>query len=281
MSNPNLITKEELHQKLGDVKIIDASWYLPAQNRNGRDEYEQARIPGAAYFDIDRISDQSSNLPHMLPTPSAFEEAASKLSISETDEIVVYDGPGLFSAARVWWTFKIMGAENVRILSGGFDRWKDDASLLVETDAPKAVAKASFKAEFDSSKVCNLRFLKENLKLGEHLVLDARPFDRFTGKAPEPRKGLRSGHIPGSKSLPASQLIKDGILRSDVELEEIFAGLKISKSMPLVTSCGSGVTAAIISLALTSVGHENNKLYDGSWSEWGANEDVPIAMWEG
>lgn len=277
--NPFLISQDELANNLDSFKIVDASWYLPAHGRDGKKEYETARIPGAVFFDIDGISDTSSALPHMLPAPENFAEMVGRLGISAEDKIVVYDGLGLFSAARCWWSLRVMGAKSVRILQGGFDRWKE-AGLPVDKSKPSTPTATKFVAEFDSEKVRNLLEMNQNIKNGDSLVLDARPYQRYTGEAAEPRAGLRSGHIPGSRSMPASDLVKDGTLLPVEALREKFTELKLDANQHITTSCGSGVTAAIITLALASIGFEKLALYDGSWSEWGADETVPVARWD-
>jgi len=279
--SPYTISPDELESRLGapDLRVVDASWYLPAHNRDRHAEYAAARIPGAVYFDIDAISDRSSPLPHMLASPSEFAAAVGALGISETDDIVVYDGPGLLSAARAWWNFRIMGAKRVRVLDGGFDRWKA-AGRPVQTGPAPARKPAIFTPDFDASRVKSIADMRANLKIGEALVLDARPFARFTGEAPEPRPGLRSGHIPGARSLPVDKLTVDGRLKDIEALKEILADYPLENGRPAVTSCGSGVTAAIITLALETAGHANNALYDGSWAEWGQAADAPVATWE-
>ncbi len=262
-----------------DVRIVDASWYLPAQNRNAQAEYAENRIPGAVFFDIDAISDKKSSLPHMLPTPEEFAAAVGNMGISENNQIIVYDGPGLFSCARVWWAFRIMGAKDVKILDGGFDAWKA-AGLPVETDPPAKPSPAVFSPAFEPDRVRSIEDMRAIIRSRGTTILDARPHARFTGQAAEPRKGLRSGHIPGSKSLPIDQLVTEGKLKNINELKDIIDSFSLKQNDPVVTSCGSGVTAAIITLALESVGHANNSLYDGSWSEWGQAEDAPVAVWE-
>lgn len=276
------ITPDDLGDKLGkdNLSLVDASWYLPAQNRDARAEFAQARIPGAVFFDIDTISDQDTNLPHMLPSADSFARAAGELGISSNDEIVVYDGPGLFSAARVWWMFRVMGCEKVCILDGGFDRWKNDGRP-VETTPPVKPKAVRFEARIDKSRVASIEDIKANLKLGQSLILDARAFDRFAGKAPEPRAGLRSGHVPGSRSLPFDRLVEAGKLKDIDELQEILREFPIEGSQEVITSCGSGVTAAVLTLALESTGHTANRLYDGSWAEWGQAENAPVAQWPG
>ncbi|MEZ5792492.1 MAG: 3-mercaptopyruvate sulfurtransferase [Nitratireductor sp.] len=276
----HVIEAGEVEALLGrdKLRLVDGSWYLPAQNRNGRAEYLASRIPDAVYFDIDEISDKSSALPHMLPTPENFGAAMGALGISRDDDIIVYDGPGMFSAARVWWSFRIMGATSVRILDGGFDRWKAEGRP-VETGTPGAPQKAVFEARPDLTRVRGIGEMRANLKSGNAQVFDARPFARFCGTAPEPRPGLRSGHIPGSQPVPATELFADGRLKPIDELRAVFETVSLAMDRPVITTCGSGVTAAVISLALESIGHRDHALYDGSWSEWGQAEDAPVAQW--
>lgn len=279
--NAYFIKPETLADKLerGRIKVLDGSWYLPAMGRDAKAEFSTARVPGAQYFDIDVIADTSTNLPHMLPAPEFFSDALGALGISHEDDIVVYDGPGLFSSARVWWTLRVMGASRVRILEGGFDRWKD-AGLPVETGPANKPTKARFDARLDDSKVKGFDSMLANIKRGRTLVLDARPHARFTGEAPEPRAGLSSGHIPGSRSLPATDVIRDGKLIPNEALEEKFRQLGIDRHEHVTTSCGSGVTAAILSLALETTGRRGHSLYDGSWAEWGSRREAPVARWK-
>ncbi len=279
--NRFFINADELQARIGapDLRIVDASWYLPAHGRDGRAEFEAARIPGAVFFDIDAISDKTSDLPHMLASPAQFAAAVGALGISETDDIVVYDALGLLSAPRVWWNFRIMGARSVRILSGGFDRWRA-ADRPVETGAPHIPQPAVFNAAFQPGRVASLDDMRANIKSSRVLVLDARSFGRFAGTDPEPRAGLASGHIPGSKSLPWETLVADGELKDIDTLRELFRAVSLDESRPVITTCGSGVSAAILTLALECLGHEQNALYDGSWTEWGSTEDAPVARWE-
>lgn len=276
-----LLTADELTASLGRerLRIVDASWYLPAMNRDGRAEFDVMRVPGAQYFDINAIADTSVDLPHMLPSPEAFADAVGKMGITETDEIIVYDGPGLFSSARVWWTFRIMGARNVSILAGGFDGWKAQGHP-VEKGAALTPKPAIFKPFLNRDTVRNADYLLANIKRGETLVLDARPFGRFTGEMPEPREGLRQGHIPGSKSLPAMDLIQEGSLLPADALKAALENIGVRPGMHVTTTCGSGVTAAILSLALETIGHDSHSLYDGSWADWGSRGQVPVARWK-
>jgi len=270
MASKNIISQREALDLLDDktVSFLDCSWYLPAQNRDAKQEFKSLRIPGAIFFDIDVIADPESELPHMLPHPDIFAVAAGHLGLTHNKPIIVYDGLGMFSAPRVWWTLKVMGAENVRILEGGFDQWRKQ-DMPVEKGPPTQVTQTVFESHFASDKVAALALVEQNIEAQESIVLDARPSARFKGEVPEPRAGLRSGHIPKSRSLPASELVKNGTLLETEELNKIFDALKIDHQTPVITSCGSGVTAAIIALALDETGRHNTKLYDGSWAEWG------------
>jgi len=270
MTSGNFISQRDALDSLDrdNVTFIDGSWYLPAQNRKAREEFAQERIPGAIHFDIDVVADPDSSLPHMLPHPDVFEEAASFMGLNNEDTLVVYDGPGLFSAPRVWWTLKTMGATDVRILQGGFDKWRA-AGLPVERGNPQPKKPGIFKTAFSDRKVASIKTIENTIRSENAVILDARPSARFKGEAPEPRKGLRSGHIPGSKSLPATELIRDGMLIEMPELKEKYQALGIDEKTPVITTCGSGVTAAILALGLSEIGHENHSLYDGSWAQWG------------
>ncbi len=273
----NLIAPEDAAELIGreGVSFVDASWYLPSQNRDGYAEFLSMRIPGAVYFDINKIADPDTDLPHMLPSPRDFARDVGGLGIRPDNLIVVYDGPGIFSAARVWWTFRIMGAENVVVLEGGFDRWKE-AGFPVETGNPNPPHVRVFEPKFDAARVASQSDLMENLKSAHATVLDARSTARFKGEAEEPRPGLRSGHIPGSKSLPFDQLLENGTLKDASLLDKTFTELGISQDTQVVTSCGSGVTAAVLTLALAETGRENTRLYDGSWAQWGMPDGPPV-----
>lgn len=273
MTSKNFISQRDALDSLNrdSLTFIDASWYLPAQNRNAKQEYANGRIPGAIYFDIDIVADPDSDLPHMLPHPDVFAEVCSIMGIGSSNTLVVYDGPGLFSAPRVWWTFKTMGAEDVRILEGGFDNWRKN-DLPIEKGKPQPKKQAIFKAKFNQQKVASQKTVEDNIASMQSITIDARPNERFIGKAPEPREGLRSGHIPGSKSLPSTSLVKNGALIEKHLIEEKLKNLGIDKNTPVITTCGSGVTAAILSLALSEIGNNNYKLYDGSWAEWGKQD---------
>lgn len=248
------------------VKVVDSSWALDGTDMHAL--YLKDHIPGAVFFDIDAISDSSIPLPHMAPTPATFAEAVGAMGISADDHVVIYDRQGLFSAARVWWTFKLMGHQNVQVLSGGLPAWTA-AGFPLETMVPTPVP-TTYLPRYKADMVIDLNALQENIKAkNPPIILDARPRARFEGTAPEPRAGLRSGHMPGARSLPFAELIQDGTLKPKTELKAIFSRLGVFPGQPVVTTCGSGVTAAIISMALDEVGHTPAILYDGSWSEWG------------
>lgn len=271
-----VIDADWLEKRLGTpgLSIVDASWYMPALKRDARAEYDAAHIPGAVFFDQDLVVDPDSALPHTLPSPSLFARFAGSMGISADDTIVIYDGPGFMAAPRVWWMFRIMGVFQVYILDGGFDRWK--AAGRPVTAEPTKTAPGFFHVDYDASKVVSLAEMRKVVDTGSAQVADARSAGRFEGTDPEPRAGLRSGHMPGARNVPSGTLSENGELlpldRLKATLEA--AGLDLSK--PVVTSCGSGVTAAIITLALQSLGHGDNRLYDGSWTEWGGMSDTPV-----
>jgi thiosulfate/3-mercaptopyruvate sulfurtransferase len=264
----------EKHLGAPEFKLVDASWYLPAHNRNGAAEYASGHIPGAVFFDQDVIADKSTGLPHSLPSPAFFADAVGQLGISATDTIVVYDGPGFFSAPRVWWMFRVMGARRVYVLDGGLDGWKASGRKL-ETDLPEPEP-VNFDTHFDRARITSFDQMSAIADTGDRQVADARPAGRFTGEEPEPREGMRSGHMPGARSVPASLLSENGRLKDLATLRSIFTNAGIDLSQPVVTSCGSGITAAVVTLALESLGHTDNSLYDGSWSEWGSKTDTPV-----
>jgi thiosulfate/3-mercaptopyruvate sulfurtransferase len=271
-----VVSSDWLAKELGapDLKVVDASFYLAAQNRDADAEYLAGHIPGAVRFDHDKVADHSTGLPHMVPSAEVFAEAVGKLGIRETDRIVIYDGPGIFSAPRGWWLFRTMGAQNVFVLDGGLDGWKAEGRAL-ETESPSPVA-ATFDAKVRVDKIIDLQTMLGIISDGSAQIADARPAGRFAGTDPEPRAGMRSGHMPGARSLPSGTFSSNGKLRTLPELRQAIEDAGIDFGQPIVTSCGSGITAAIITLALESLGHEDNALYDGSWTEWGAREDTPV-----
>jgi len=271
-----VVSSDWLAKELGapDLKVIDASFYLPAQGRDAEAEYRAGHIPGAIRFDHDKVADHSTGLPHMVPAPEVFADAVGNMGITETDRIVVYDGPGIFSAPRGWWLFRIMGAKNVFVLDGGLDGWKAEGRPLEsEVPSPKA---STFKTDLRLDKVIDFREMLSIVVDGKRQIADARSAGRFAATELETRPGLRSGHMPGARNLPSGTFSLNGKLRSLPELRRAIEDAGIDFGQPVVTTCGSGITAAIITLALESLGHENNALYDGSWTEWGAREDAPV-----
>lgn len=263
------------HLKDPDLRILDASWYLPTANRNARAEYDAAHIPGARFFDIDEISDQRSSLPHMAPPPEKFISRMRAMGVGDGHHVVVYDGSGLFSAARVWWTFRLMGKTDVAVLDGGFPKWRAEGREV--EDMPPVLRDRHITVSRQNHLVKDVTQVAHSSKLREAEIIDARPAGRFRGEEPEPRAGLRQGHIPGAKNIPSSTLLNaDGTMKPVEELRAIFDAAGVDLAKPAITSCGSGVTAAIVSLALERIGHRNHSLYDGSWAEWGMYDDLPV-----
>ncbi|MFN3548177.1 MAG: 3-mercaptopyruvate sulfurtransferase [Mesorhizobium sp.] len=270
------VSTEWLAEHLHDpgLSVVDGSWYLPAQGRDAKAEYEAGHIPRAVFFDQDVVVEPDSTLPHTLPSPEVFATFAGSMGISQDDTIIVYDGPGLLSAPRVWWMFRIMGARDVRILEGGIDRWKAEGRPV--TNKPTPIAACLFETDFDATRVASLDEMVAIVGTGSAQVADARPAGRFEGVDPEPRPGIRGGHMPGARNVPALSLSRDGRLLPPDELRAAFENAGIDLSRPIVTSCGSGVTAAVLTLALETLGHADTRLYDGSWTEWGGRRDTPV-----
>ena len=271
-----LVSTADLAAALDGVSVVDATWFMPGDPRSALAEHRKAHIPGAVFFDIDAIADPASPLPHMLPTPEAFAEAAGRLGLSRERPVVVYDAQGIFSAPRVWWTLRAMGFHDVAVLDGGLKKWLAEGRPTEAGDAP--VAPASVTPAFDAELVCDLAAVRSVVDQGGAQVLDGRPAARFRGEAPEPRAGLRGGHMPGACSLPFADLVEaDGTLKPPAELARAVAAAGVDLHRPVITTCGSGVAAAALSLALAVLGHERAAVYDGSWTEWGGRTDTPVA----
>lgn len=262
------------HLDAPDVVVVDGSFYLATMKRDAHAEYVAAHIPGAVFFDIDAVADTTSDLPHMLPKPEAFASAMRALGIGDGQTIVVYDGLGLYSAPRVWWTFRIFGARDVFILDGGFPKWKAEGRPI-ELGETKRTPR-HFTARLDHARVAALADVRKALAEGSAQVVDARSAGRFAGTDPEPRPGLPSGHMPGARNLPFAEIVEDGRLASSERIAAAFARAGVDVDKPIITSCGSGVTAAILSFAIESIGKDAGRLYDGSWAEWAARTDTPI-----
>ncbi|MBT6726584.1 MAG: 3-mercaptopyruvate sulfurtransferase [Deltaproteobacteria bacterium] len=274
----SLIESDELANHLGDqnLKIIDGSWHLRKANRDGRKEFEKEHIPGAVFLDLDELSDQDSELPHTFPTEEYFSTKIGELGVDNESWVVVYDSTGLFSAARIWWMFRTFGHHKVSLLNGGLPKWKSEGRELAKGSSK--VNPVKFKAVLESGLVIDWKATQLTSQNDEAIILDARPAERFAGEVQEPRPGLRSGHIPHSRNLPFMDLL-EGPYRtmiSEENLKELFQKSAIFQNKEIVCSCGSGVTACILALGLHVTGHDNVKIYDGSWTEWGGRHDLPI-----
>ncbi|MFG1294182.1 MULTISPECIES: 3-mercaptopyruvate sulfurtransferase [Xanthobacter] len=271
------VSTEWLAANLGapDLVVVDASWHMPGSGREGAPEFLAQHIPGAVHFDIDAIADHSTDLPHMLPDPHSFAQAAGALGIGDGLRIVVYDSVGLFSAPRVWWTFRVFGAQDVMILDGGLPKWLAEGRPV--DNGPARRAPAVFTARMDHSMVADITTVERVLAAGSAQVLDARNEARFRGEAPEPREGLASGHMPGAFNLPHARVVENGRLLPPDQVRPIIEATGLDLARPVITSCGSGVSAAILWLALESIGKRPQALYDGSWTEWGSS-GKPVAV---
>ena len=272
-----LVSTEWLAARLDDpdLRVIDASWYLPDANRDPRAEYETAHIPGARFVPLDDVSDGRSDLPHMAPEPEKFVSRMRALGIGDGHQVVVYDGEGMFSAARIWWLFRLMGKAEVAVLDGGLPKWQAEGRPV--EDAAPAIRDRHMTVARQSRLLRDVTQVAHDVKLGERQIVDARSPTRFRGDEAEPRPGLRAGHIPGSRNVHYRTLLNDdGTMKDEAGLRVAFAEAGVDMDRPVVTTCGSGVTAAILSLALERLGHSDHALYDGSWSEWGMYRDLAI-----
>ena len=264
------------HIKDPDLRILDASWYLPDANRDPKAEYDAAHIPGARFFDIDDISDARSDLPHMAPPVEKFMSRMRAMGVGDGHQVVVYDGAGIMSAPRVWWLFRLMGHENVAVLDGGFPKWQAEGRAV--EDMPPVVKDLHLTVRFQNHLVRDVTQVSQASKLGDAQIIDARAAARFRGEAPEPREGLRAGHIPGSRNVPFNTLLNDDkTLKSPAEARAVFEAAGVDLSRPMITTCGSGITASVLALALERIGVDAWSLYDGSWAEWGMFPTVPVA----
>jgi len=273
-----LVSTEWLHAHLKDpdLRILDGSYYLPQMGRDPRAEYDAAHIPNARFFDIDDVSDHGSDLPHMVPPVEKFMSRMRAMGVGDGHQVVVYDGMGLFSAARVWWLFKLMGQNNIAVLDGGLPKWQAEGRPV--EDLPPVIRDRHMTVRRQNHMVKDVTQVSAASKLGDYEIIDARSPGRFRGEEPEPRAGLRPGHIPGSKNVCFKDLLNaDQTMKNPVEIRQIFEAAGVDFNKPVITTCGSGVTAAVLSLGLERIGKTDHSLYDGSWSEWGMFPTVPVA----
>jgi len=263
------------HMKDPDLRILDASWYLPAEERDGHAEYQASHIPGARFFDIDAISDPRSELPHMAPPVELFMSRMRAMGVGDGHQVVVYDGSGLFSAARVWWLFRLMGKRDIAVLDGGLPKWVAEGRPV--EDLPPVVRDRHMTVQRQAHMIKDVTQVAAASKLQDYTIIDARAAGRFSGLEAEPREGLRSGRIPNSKNVPFGNVLNDDkTMKSPEAMKAVFDAADVDLKKPVITTCGSGVTAAVLCLALERMGHKNHALYDGSWTEWGMYSDLKV-----
>ncbi len=278
-ANPtSLVSTEWLSQHISapDVRVVDASWYMPAEQRDPKAEFAECHIPGSVFFDIDDIADTDTALPHMVPSPEKFSSRMRKLGLGDGNRIVVYDGAGIRSAARAWWMIRLFGHQDVSILDGGLPKWQREGRPI--SDLPNKPSERHFTSRINSMMLKDKTQIRKNIETGKEQVLDARSQGRFEGSEPEPREGLRGGRIPSSFNLPFNQLLtEDGTLVSAQKLTKLFDEAGIDRSKPVITTCGSGITACVLAFGLHMIGHQRVSVYDGSWTEWGLDEAMPLS----